>query len=197
VDSTERPPVEVGPLSRAPAAGVVLSNEEGATTIEGKAARVTGANRDIGRALVEQCREERREAGGMRVGVNASRARSAVGLGRDRRGADSRSSRSRLIPRVRLRPERFAAFAFATALDTGGLTLEFWSRLRACAGAFGSPAVLCPGLEDGSVYDTYSTFQRGVDALWGMYSRLGRAPLGRHEAGIWWRRHDEYASRGA
>jgi len=25
-----------------------------------------------------------------------------------------------------------------------------------------------------------------------MYQWLDRAPLGRNEAGIWWRRHDEY-----
>src|SRR3712207_1518871 len=48
-------------------------------------------------------------------------------------------------------------------------------------------------LEDGVVYHTYSTYARGLDALWGMYSWLDRAPLGRNETGVWWRRHDEYA----
>ena len=47
-------------------------------------------------------------------------------------------------------------------------------------------------LEDGRVYHTYSTYERGVDALWGMYQWLDRAPLGRNENGFWWRRHDEY-----
>ena len=47
-------------------------------------------------------------------------------------------------------------------------------------------------LEDGVVYHTYSTYARGLDALWGMYQWLDRAPLGRHESDIWWRRHDEY-----
>jgi predicted dithiol-disulfide oxidoreductase (DUF899 family) len=47
-------------------------------------------------------------------------------------------------------------------------------------------------LEDGVVYHTYSTYARGLDALWGMYQWLDRAPLGRNETGIWWRRHDEY-----
>jgi predicted dithiol-disulfide oxidoreductase (DUF899 family) len=47
-------------------------------------------------------------------------------------------------------------------------------------------------LEDGVVYHTYSTYGRGVDALWGMYQWLDRAPLGRNEAGFWWHRHDEY-----
>ena len=50
-------------------------------------------------------------------------------------------------------------------------------------------------LEDGVVYHTYSTYARGVDVIWGMYPWLDRAPKGRNEAGIWWRRHDEYDKR--
>lgn len=50
-------------------------------------------------------------------------------------------------------------------------------------------------IEDGVVYHTYSTFARGLDGLWGMYQWLDRAPLGRNEAGIWWRRRDEYGGR--
>ncbi|HTR11632.1 MAG TPA: DUF899 domain-containing protein [Paraburkholderia sp.] len=47
-------------------------------------------------------------------------------------------------------------------------------------------------LEDGAIYHTYSTYARGLDGVWGMYQWLDRAPKGRNEAGIWWRRHDEY-----
>jgi predicted dithiol-disulfide oxidoreductase (DUF899 family) len=47
-------------------------------------------------------------------------------------------------------------------------------------------------LEDGVVYHTYSTFVRGLDALWGMYPWFDRAPKGRNETGLWFRRHDEY-----
>jgi predicted dithiol-disulfide oxidoreductase (DUF899 family) len=47
-------------------------------------------------------------------------------------------------------------------------------------------------LEDGVVYHTYSTYARGLDGLWGMYQWLDRAPKGRNESGIWWRRRDEY-----
>jgi predicted dithiol-disulfide oxidoreductase (DUF899 family) len=47
-------------------------------------------------------------------------------------------------------------------------------------------------LKDGIVYHTYSTYARGLDGLWGAYQWLDRAPLGRNEPGIWWRRHDEY-----
>jgi len=50
-------------------------------------------------------------------------------------------------------------------------------------------------LEDGEVYHTYSTFSRGLDGLWGMYPWLDRAPKGRNETGVWWRRHDEYDER--
>jgi predicted dithiol-disulfide oxidoreductase (DUF899 family) len=53
--------------------------------------------------------------------------------------------------------------------------------------------------EDGAIYHTYSTYARGLDALWGAYQWLDRAPLGRNEKGVWWRRHDEYEApaRGA
>jgi predicted dithiol-disulfide oxidoreductase (DUF899 family) len=47
-------------------------------------------------------------------------------------------------------------------------------------------------LEDGIVYHTYSTYARGLDVLWGMYQWLDRAPKGRNETGLWFRRHDEY-----
>jgi predicted dithiol-disulfide oxidoreductase (DUF899 family) len=45
--------------------------------------------------------------------------------------------------------------------------------------------------DEGVVHHTYSAYARGVDALWGMYQWLDRAPLGRNETGIWFRRHDE------
>ena len=50
-------------------------------------------------------------------------------------------------------------------------------------------------IEDGVVYHTYSTYARGLDGLWGMYQWLDRAPKGRNETGVWWRRHDEYDKR--
>jgi len=46
--------------------------------------------------------------------------------------------------------------------------------------------------QDGVVYHTYSTYARGLDGLWGMYQWLDRAPLGRNETGMWWRRRDDY-----
>jgi len=47
-------------------------------------------------------------------------------------------------------------------------------------------------LEDDVVYHTYSAHARGLDGLWGMFQWLDRAPKGRNETGVWWRRHDEY-----
>jgi predicted dithiol-disulfide oxidoreductase (DUF899 family) len=60
-----------------------------------------------------------------------------------------------------------------------------------------APGVSAFILKDGVAYHTYSAYERGVDGIWGMYQLLDRAPLGRNEdeAGVWWRRHDEYDSR--
>jgi predicted dithiol-disulfide oxidoreductase (DUF899 family) len=49
--------------------------------------------------------------------------------------------------------------------------------------------------EGGGVYHTYSAYARGLDGLWGMYQWLDRAPLGRNEADLWFRRRDEYGKR--
>jgi predicted dithiol-disulfide oxidoreductase (DUF899 family) len=57
------------------------------------------------------------------------------------------------------------------------------------------PGMSAFALEDGVVYHTYSAFARGVDALWGMYQWLDRAPLGRNETDFWMRRRDEYAAK--
>jgi predicted dithiol-disulfide oxidoreductase (DUF899 family) len=56
------------------------------------------------------------------------------------------------------------------------------------------PGMSAFALEDGVVYHTYSAYARGLDGLWGMYQWLDRAPRGRNETGMWWRRHDEYDS---
>ena len=78
-------------------------------------------------------------------------------------------------------PEPVAQFA-----ATCGTDAPTYSRDRPGMSAF--------VLEDGVVYHTYSTYARGVDGIWGMYPWLDRAPLGRNESGIWWRRHDEYGN---
>ena len=53
-------------------------------------------------------------------------------------------------------------------------------------------------LEDGAVYQTYSTGTRGVEFLMGYYGILDRAPKGRDEDDafqLWIRPHDEYGHR--
>jgi predicted dithiol-disulfide oxidoreductase (DUF899 family) len=55
-----------------------------------------------------------------------------------------------------------------------------------------APGMSAFAFSDGCVYHTYSTYARGLDALWGMYQWLDRAPKGRNETGLWFRRHDEY-----
>jgi predicted dithiol-disulfide oxidoreductase (DUF899 family) len=67
---------------------------------------------------------------------------------------------------------------------TTGTDVPTYTRERPGMSAF--------ALEDGVVYHTYSTYARGLDGLWGMYQWLDRAPKGRNETGVWWRRHDEY-----
>jgi predicted dithiol-disulfide oxidoreductase (DUF899 family) len=55
-----------------------------------------------------------------------------------------------------------------------------------------APGMSAFALEDGLVYHTYSAYARGLDALWGLYPWLDRAPKGRNETGPWFRRRDEY-----
>lgn len=47
-------------------------------------------------------------------------------------------------------------------------------------------------LEEGTVYHTYSVYDRGTDVLAATWQLLDRTPLGRNEG--WMRRHDEYAN---
>ena len=54
------------------------------------------------------------------------------------------------------------------------------------------PGMSAFALEDGVVYHTYSAYARGLDALWGMYQWLDRAPQGRNDTGAWFRHHDRY-----
>jgi len=77
-----------------------------------------------------------------------------------------------------------AVAGFAATCGTDALT---YTRDRPGMSAF--------ALEDGVLYHTYSTYARGVDGIWGAYPWLDRAPKGRNETGIWWRRHDEYAAQ--
>jgi predicted dithiol-disulfide oxidoreductase (DUF899 family) len=77
-----------------------------------------------------------------------------------------------------------AVVEFATRCGTDAMT---YTRDRPGLSTF---------VRDGdAIYHCYSTYARGLDATWAMYSWLDRAPKGRNEDGVWWRRHDEYAQR--
>ncbi len=72
-----------------------------------------------------------------------------------------------------------AEMAATTGTDTATYTRE-------------APGMSAFALQGGAVYHTYSAYARGLDALWGMYQWLDRAPKGRNETGPWFRRRDEY-----
>jgi predicted dithiol-disulfide oxidoreductase (DUF899 family) len=72
-----------------------------------------------------------------------------------------------------------AEFAAMTGTDAATYTRE-------------APGMSAFALENGVVYHTYSAYARGVDALWGIYQWLDRAPKGRNETRPWFRRRDEY-----
>ena len=82
-----------------------------------------------------------------------------------------------------------------TLRGDGGPVAEFAAMAGTDAATFmrERPGMSAFALEDGVVYHTYSAYARGLDGLWGMYQWLDRAPKGRNESGVWWRRHDEYA----
>ena len=91
----------------------------------------------------------------------------------------------RAAPRpVAERPSRAPPEGAAKGAAMTGTDVATYARERPGMSAF--------VLEDGVVYHTYSTYARGLDGLWGAYQWLDRAPKGRNETGIWWRRHDEY-----
>ena len=79
----------------------------------------------------------------------------------------------------RATPDGSSTFAAMSGTDPATYTRE-------------RPGMSALVLEDGAVYHTYSAFARGLDGLWGMYQWLDRAPKGRNETGLWFRRHDEY-----
>jgi len=89
----------------------------------------------------------------------------------------------RLEPALELRGDEGPVAEMAA---TTGTDVATYTRERPGMSAF--------VVDDGVVYHTYSTYARGLDGLWGMYQWLDRAPKGRNESGVWWRRHDEYGS---
>ena len=84
--------------------------------------------------------------------------------------------------------DELPAVAFRNAQEAGTDIYGYLTEL------FGFSAFT---LEDGTVYQTYSTTGRGVEFLMPYYGFLDRAPKGRDEDEgwqLWIRRHDEYES---
>ena len=90
-----------------------------------------------------------------------------------------RRARPAKLPRTWHGDEGAAIFAAMSGTDP-----DTYIRERPGMSAF--------ALDDGVVYHTYSAYARGLDGLWGMYQWLDRAPKGRNETSVWWRRRDEY-----
>ena len=91
--------------------------------------------------------------------------------------------------------ERSVAEIPSRSTPDGETTFAAMSGTDAATYARERPGMSAFVLEGGVVYHTYSPYARGVDGLWGMYQWLDRAPKGRNETGVWWRRHDEYDNR--
>ena len=83
-----------------------------------------------------------------------------------------------------LRPQAVVEGPVAVIAAGVGVDVPTFTRER--------PGISAFALDGGVVYHTYSAYSRGVDGIWGMYQWLDRAPKGRNETGVWWRRHDEY-----
>ncbi len=111
---------------------------------------------------------------------NVSVHRGATARGRHRIQLPARGARWQPREASETRATRGPSpFAAMTGTDVATYTRE-------------RPGMSAFALEDGVVYHTYSAYARGLDGLWGMYQWLDRAPKGRNETGLWWRRHDEY-----
>jgi predicted dithiol-disulfide oxidoreductase (DUF899 family) len=89
-------------------------------------------------------------------------------------------------------PQRANEIGATDATPPAGAEFAAMSGVDWATFAREAPGMSAFALEDGVVYHTYSAYERGLDAVWGMYQWLDRAPLGRNETGLWMRRRDEY-----
>ena len=87
--------------------------------------------------------------------------------------------------------------SFTPERVTAGQTYNFHPMLETMPDPTNCPSDLhgmsAFAMQDGAVFHTYSTYSRGVDAIWNMWHWLDRTPLGRNEGDMsWFRRHDTY-----
>jgi predicted dithiol-disulfide oxidoreductase (DUF899 family) len=142
--------------------------------------------RDVTMVFVSQAPLEKLQAYKRRMGwsfpwVSSANSEFSVDLGFSR---SEEQTREWVAPMVEQLPPIAARNARETGTDLVGYLTE----------GFGFSAFV---LDDGAVYQTYSTTGRGVEFLMGYYGILDRAPKGRDEGEAWqlWiRRRDEYES---
>jgi predicted dithiol-disulfide oxidoreductase (DUF899 family) len=139
---------------------------------------------DVTMLLVSQAPLQKLQAYKRRMGWNVTWVSSANGdLNRDlgyASGADE--TRAWVDQNLESLPPIVERNARASGTDVAGYLTQ-------------SPGFSAFALEDGIVYQTYTTGWRGVEFLMGYYPILDRAPKGRDEDEgfqLWLRRHDEY-----
>jgi len=94
-------------------------------------------------------------------------------------GKGNVSSRTNEIAATEAVPEAGTKIAESVGTDWAAYTRQ-------------APGMSAFALEDGVVYHTYSAYARGLDALWGIYQWLDRAPPDATRRRSGFARHDEY-----
>jgi len=165
------------------------SYEAGCPTCSSMADTVDGAlphlhARDVTMMYVSQAPLEKLQAYKRRMGWSMPWVSSANSEFNFDLGYSSSAERTRewVAPILETLPPIAAHNASSTGTDVPGYLTEL----------FGFSAFI---LDDGAVFQTYSTTGRGIEFLMGYYAILDRAPKGRDEGEawqVWIRRHDEY-----
>ena len=177
-------------VSRAPLAKLLDYRQRMGWTFPWASAATTDFNRDFNVSFSEA---EQRD-GGIEYNYRREPALADGGWGRIQEGKGSGGTKvstevkelARLAREKKLDP-KLGDGPVADNASMAGTDAATYTRERP-----GMSAFIKAGSE---IYHTYSTYARGLDGLWGAYQWLDRAPLGRNETGMWWKRHDEYASR--
>ena len=165
------------------------SYEAGCPTCSSMADTVDGAlphlhARDVTMMYVSQAPLEKLQAYKRRMGWSMPWVSSANSEFNFDLGYSSSPERTRewVAPILETLPPIAEHNASSTGTDVPGYLTEL----------FGFSAFI---LDDGAVFQTYSTTGRGIEFLMGYYGILDRAPKGRDEGEawqVWIRRHDEY-----
>jgi predicted dithiol-disulfide oxidoreductase (DUF899 family) len=165
------------------------SYDAGCPTCSSMADTVDGAlphlhARDVTMTFVSQAPIEKLKAYKQRMGWNMPWASSAntdfnTDFGHSRSAEETREAFAPMLEAGM--PPAVEYNARASGTDVVGYLTE-------------GPGLSAFVLDDGAVYQTYTTTARGLEFLTGYYPILDRTPKGRDESGshVWLRRHDEY-----